>query len=514
MIDACIRRELEGPVEFVQYFAEVFTPINLLILVCGTIGGLLLGATPGLSPTMAVALLIPFTFQMEPASSLIMLGAVYTSTVAGGAVSGILVNIPGAPANIATIMDGHPMANQGRATEALHYCFISSLVGGLIGVILLIFFTPMLAELALRFGPAELFWISIFGITIIASLGGGSILKGLIAGGVGLWLSTVGYNPVLGEERFVFSEHLAGGIHVIAALIGLFAIPQVLSLVASSGTARGKVSYAELRAHSVVKSFLYNIRRIKALTIGTVVGSIVGVIPGAGGQIAGLVAYDQTKKMSKDPSKFGKGEPDGVIAAESANNAMVGPSLVPLLTLGIPGSPTAAVLLGGLLINGLFPGPDLFTVHGAVTWTFIDSLLVGQVFMMIFGLMIARYSVFVTRIPNHFMAAAVIVLAVFGTYSVQNSISDVIVMLVLGTLMYFAARIGFSAAPLVLGLILGQLTETNFLQGRLIAGDDVWSYFLAGPISKIVIGLCVLSIGYSIYNERREIARRRREAMA
>lgn len=496
--------------EFIQYFSEVFTLTNLLILVLGTIGGLLLGATPGLSPTMAVALLIPFTFQMEPAASLIMLGAVYTSTVAGGAVSGILVNIPGAPANIATIMDGHPMSRQGKATEALHYCFISSLVGGVVGILLLIFFTPPLADLALKFGPAELFWISIFGITIIASLGGGSVVKGLISGCVGLWLSTIGYNPVLGEERFVFSEHLAGGIHVIAALIGLFAIPQVLNLVSSAGMGRGEL--AELRSHSVWRSFLYNISRVKALSIGTVVGSIVGIIPGAGGQIAGLVAYDQTKKMSKDPSRFGKGEPDGVIAAESANNAMVGPSLVPLLTLGIPGSPTAAVLLGGLLINGLFPGPDLFTVHAAVTWTFIDSLLVGQVFMMIFGLMIARYSIFVTRIPNHVMAAAVIVLAIFGTYSVQNSISDVIVMLVLGTLMYFAARIGFSAAPLVLGLILGQLTETNFLQGRLIAGDDVWAYFLDGTISKLVIALCFLSIGFSIYNERKQIREQRREA--
>jgi putative tricarboxylic transport membrane protein len=501
-------------VEFLQYFGDVFTPVHLMILVFGTVGGLLLGATPGLSPTMAVALLIPFTFQMEPATSLIMLGAVYTSTVAGGAVSGILVNIPGAPANIATIMDGHPMAQQGRATEALHYCFISSLVGGLIGVVLLIFFTPMLAELALRFGPAELFWISIFGITIIASLGGGSILKGLIAGCVGLWLSTIGYNPVLGEERFVFSEHLSGGIHVIAALIGLFAIPQVLNLVGTQGSAGRKASYAELRSYSVLKSMIYNLKRIKALTIGTVVGCVVGVIPGAGGQIAGLVAYDQTKKMSKDPSAFGKGEPDGVIAAESANNAMVGPSLVPLLTLGIPGSPTAAVLLGGLLINGLFPGPDLFTVHAKVTWTFIDSLLIGQVLMMVFGLMIARYSIFVTRIPNNVMAAAVIVLAIFGTYSVQNSISDVIVMMVLGTLMYFASRIGFSAAPLVLGLILGQITETNFLQGRMIAGDDVWGYFLSGTISKVVIAMSVLSIAYAIYNERKQIAKRRQEVTA
>jgi putative tricarboxylic transport membrane protein len=496
-------------VEFIHYFGEVFAPANFLILVFGTIGGLLLGATPGLSPTMAVALLIPFTFQMDPAASLIMLGAVYTATVAGGAVSGILVNIPGAPANIATILDGHPMAKKGRATEALHYCFISSFIGGVIGVLLLIFFTPPLAELALRFGPAELFWIAIFGVTIIASIGGGSVVKGLIAGAVGLWLSTIGYNPVLGEERFVFTDHLAGGIHVIAALIGLFAIPEVLTLVGGAATSRSKVEYAELSTHSVWRSFAYNISRVKALTIGSVVGSFIGVIPGAGGQIAGLVAYDQTKKMSRDPSAFGKGEPDGVIAAESANNAMVGPSLVPLLTLGIPGSPTAAVLLGGLLINGLFPGPDLFTVHAKVTWTFIDSLLVGQLLMMIFGLMIARYSVFVTRVPKHTMAAAVIVLAVFGTYSVQNSVSDVMVMLVLGTLMYFASRIGFSAAPLVLGLILGQLTETNFLQGRMIAGDDAWGYFFAGPINKIVIVMCVLSVAYSVYSERGQIRRRR-----
>lgn len=497
--------------EFIQYFGEVFTPVNFMILIFGTIGGLLLGATPGLSPTMAVALLIPFTFHMEPTSSLIMLGAVYTSTVAGGAVSGILVNIPGAPANIATIMDGHPMARQGRATEALHYCFISSLIGGVFGVFLLIFFTPMLAEFALGFGPAELFWISIFGITIIASLGGGSIVKGLIAGTVGLWLSTIGYNPVLGEERFAVTEHLAGGIHVIAALIGLFAIPQVLSLVGSAGSQSKDVELAELHSRSIVKSIIYNLSRVKALSIGSIVGSVIGVIPGAGGQIAGLVAYDQTRKFSKHSEKFGKGEPDGVIAAESANNAMVGPSLVPLLTLGIPGSPTAAVLLGGLLINGLFPGPDLFTVHSAVTWTFIDSLLVGQVFMMIFGLFIARYSAFVTRIPNNVMAAAVIVLAIFGTYSVQNNISDVIVMFVLGSLMYYASRVGFSPAPLVLGLILGRLTETNFLQGRLIAGDEVWSYFFTGTINKVVIGLCIFSIVFSVISEARQNKRRREQ---
>lgn len=490
--------------EFLQYFGEVFTLPHFTILVLGTVGGLILGATPGLSPTMAVALLIPFTFQMEPTASLILLGAVYTSTVAGGAVSGILVNIPGAPANIATVMDGYPLAQQGRATEALHYSFISSLIGGLIGVAVLIFFTPPLADLALKFGPAELFWIAIFGVTIIASIGGGHVIKGLIAGALGLWISTIGYNPVLGEERFVFTEHLAGGVHVIAALIGLFAIPQILTLLQTSRD--GKVEMNAMEQHSVLTSLKYTITRVKALVIGTVTGCIVGVIPGAGGQIAGLVAYDQTRKFSKNRDNFGKGEPDGVIAAESANNAMVGPSLVPLLTLGIPGSPTAAVLLGGLLINGLFPGPDLFTIHAKITWTFIDSLLVGQVLMMIFGLSISKYSRFVTRIPNHMMAASVTVLAIFGTYSVQNSISDVAVMLCLGVGMFFAAKAGFSAAPLVLGLILGKLTEENFLQGRMIADsmDGAWRYFFSGTINLIMVALCVLSIGFSIYSETRK----------
>jgi putative tricarboxylic transport membrane protein len=453
---------------------------------------------------MAVALLIPFTFQLEPAVSLILLGAVYTATVAGGAVSAILVNIPGAPANIATILDGHPMASNGRATEALHYCFISSLIGGLIGVLVLIFFTPMLANFALNFGPSELFWVAILGVTVIGSLGSEGVWKGLFAGAFGLWLSTIGYDPVLGEERFVFTDHLAGGVNIIAALIGLFAIPQVLTLLETAGSGRKAAMY-HMESHSVWTSAKNTLRHVKELVIGSATGILVGLIPGAGGQIAGLVAYDQTKKLSRDKSQFGKGNPAGVISAESANNAMVGPSLVPMLTLGIPGSPTAAVLLGGLLIHGLFPGPDLFNTHAKVTWTFIDSLLIGQILMVVFGLAIARYSRFVTRIPNNFMAAAVTILAVYGTYSVQNSFSDVLVMVSLGVGMYFAMKVGFGPAPVVLGIILGPIAETNYQQGKLIAesGDGMLSYFFTGGINLLLVTLCVVSIVYSIYTEVR-----------
>ncbi|GAB3677756.1 tripartite tricarboxylate transporter permease [Salinisphaera aquimarina] len=487
---------------FLDYLPELFTWWNMTMLIGGTVGGLLLGAAPGLSPTMSVALLIPFTFAMDPAAGLILLGAVYTATVAGGAVSAILVNIPGAPANIATLFDGNAMARQGRATEALHYCFIASGIGGIFGVLLLMFFTPMLAEFALRFGPSELFWMAVLGITVIGSLGAKSTLRGLFAGAFGVWLSTIGYDPVLGVPRFVLFPDMAGGINIIAALIGLFAIPEVLALL-SRARARDQITTYEMSQHSVWTSLRGCVKRIRALTIGTIVGSFVGLIPGAGGQIAGLVAYDQTRRFSPYRDRFGQGEPAGVIAAESANNAMVGPSLVPLLTLSIPGSPTAAVLLGGLLIHGLFPGPDLFTKHAEVTWVFIDSLLLAQVVMVIAGLYLSRFSYYITRIPAEYMAAGVMVLAVFGTYSVQNSFPDVLWMMGLGVAMYFFDKAGFSAAPLVLGIILGPIAETNFVQGQMVSmsSGGTLPYFFTGTLNLIMIGLCVVSVAYSLFGE-------------
>lgn len=508
------KRKGENMFEFLQYLPEVFTPWNFTILMLGTVGGLILGATPGLSPTMAVALLIPFTFHMEPATGLILLGAAYTSTVAGGAVSAILLSIPGAPANIATTLDGNPLAKQGKATAALHYCFISSFVGGVIGVFVLIFFTPTLSQWALGFGPSHLFWVAILGVTVIGTLGSGSVIKGLFSGFVGLWISTIGYDPMLGVERYNYSEHLGGGINIIAALVGLFAIPQVLSMLTPQMLPGGVQKFA-METQSVMTSIKETLQRWKALTIGSFIGVLVGLIPGAGGQIAGLVAYDQTKKMSRNKELFGKGEPAGVIAAESANNAMVGPSLVPLLTLSVPGSPTAAVLLGGLLIHGLFPGPALFTDHAPVVWTFINSLLVGQLLMCVFGIMIARYSRFVMDIPEFYMAAAITVLAVFGTFSVQNSFSDVFVMMTLGIVMYFASKVGFSPSPVVLGIILGPIAESNFLQGKMIAevGDGTFSYFFGGPLNIVLVAVVVLSIGYSAYSEL-QLKRQQRMAQA
>ncbi len=494
---------------FLDYFANVFAPGNFLILCLGTAGGLIMGALPGLSPTMAVALLIPFTYHMDPIGGLILLGAVYTSTVAGGAVSAILLKIPGAPANIATMLDGHEMARGGRAGEALQLSFLSSGVGGVLGIFVLIFFTPVLAQWALDFGPSHLFWMAVLGVTVIASLASSSLLKGLTSGCIGLWISSIGFDSIQGEERFVFTPHLQGGVHIIPALVGLFAVPQVLEMLARARAKKAQLLRAE--SHSVLRSAKLLRTKPAAMGIGGIVGVIIGLVPGAGGQIAGLVAYDQTRKFSDNPDNFGKGEPEGVIAAETANNAMVGPSLVPLLTLSVPGSPTAAVLLGGLLIHGIFPSADIFTDYPEVSWTFINSLLVGQILMVVFGLWLSRLAARVMLLPENMLAAGVMALAVFGAYSVQHSYSDVLVMAALGFGMYGLQCYGFSAGPLVLGIVLGPIAEQNFLQGRIIAnaGDGMLPYFFTGGLNIALMAVIALSVASGLLLEIRQ---RRRTA--
>ncbi len=490
--------------ELLNAMPNVFTWLNLFVLLAASMGGLFFGAMPGLSPTMAVALLVPFTFYLPASTSLIMLGAVYTSAVAGGCLSAILLSIPGAPASIATLLDGPAMAKQGRAEEALYTAFISSFVGGLFGVVILIFFAPPLAEFAMKFGPSELFWTAIFGITVITGLSSGGMFKGLFAGGLGVLISTIGYSQISGEPRYVFHPDLASGIALVPALIGFFAVPQIIDLMRD---AHVKLVKLEVKSKSGVlsKVFRQHLRMKRTLALGSVIGTAIGIIPGAGGQIAGLMVYDQVKKMDKHPSRFGKGDPEGVCASESANNATVGPALVPLLTLGIPGSPTAAVLLGGLLIHGLFPGPDLFIKHGDITYTFLIGLFLAQFFMLLVGILASRYSHYVANVPNHIMYAAVAILCVFGSYCVSNNFADVVIMFALGMIMVVLGKLSFPSAPLVLGLILGPIAEENFLRGSLIANTDVglFNYFCTGSLNIGLITLCVLSLAWGIYGEIR-----------
>lgn len=485
---------------FIHYFPLVFDPFNFSILVLGVSGGLILGATPGVSPTLAVALLIPFTFTMGPTASLILLGSVYSAAMTGGAISAILINVPGAPANIATLFDGHKMALNGRATEGLHYALLASGVGGVVGVFVLIFLAPALSDMAMRFGPSEMFWVAVLGITVMGSVGSGAMTKGLFSGALGVWISCIGYSETYGVERYVFSPTLASGVNLVGALIGLFAIPEVLRLLSASRQPDGGTMYG-LEPRKIGASLRGLSQYWRTLSIGSLVGCFIGIIPGAGGQVAGLVSYDQCRKFSPFRRRYGTGEPDGVIASESANNATAGPALVPLLTLGVPGSPTAAVLLGGLLINGLFPGPDLFIKSGKVTWAFIDALLVAQVLMVVLGLYLAKVSCHVAQVPKRFMAAAVLILAVYGTYSIRNSFDDVIVMVGIGLFMFFLEKVGLSAGPLVLGIILGPIAETNWEQGKMIADatNGVLPYFFTGSLNILLIVVCCASVGYSVF---------------
>ncbi len=495
---------LEGVQGFLDNLPHVFTLYNMTIILLGSLGGLILGALPGVSPTMSVALLVPFTFYMDPTSGLILLGAVYASSVAGGAISAVLINIPGAPANIATVLDGYPMAKAGKAQLALYTSFISTFIGGVVGMIVMILLTLPLAEVALKFGSTELFWISILGLTVVAGLSSGNMVKSLIAGAFGVWLSTIGPNPMTGEFRFIFHDVLEGGINIIPALIGLFAVPQIFSLVEYYGKTRSEIKFKAEKG-IFLKTFVSTIKMVRVQVIGSIVGTVIGLIPGVGGQVSGIVSYDQSKKFSRHPEKYGTGIPDGVAAAESANNAMVGPSLVPLLTLSIPGSPTAAVLLGGLLIHGIFPGPDLFRYHSDLVHTFIGALLVTQAAMLLFGIMLSRHSHWVMRVPDLYMAASIVVLAVFGTYSVNNNFNDVIVMFGIGLLMYGGTKFGFSPAPVVMGLILGGIAENSLLKGMLIAeaGKGMLYYFFTGWLNIILILFSVASIVFGIFSAGR-----------
>ena len=489
---------------------NVFAPVNLLVLVAGVLGGIIVGALPGLTPTMGVAILVPFTFGMSPEAGLILLGGVYCGSVYAGAITAILFNIPGAPANIATLFDGHPMANQGKGRQAIYYATTASLVGGLVGMVALIVFSPPLAKVSLKFGPAEIFWVAIFGVTIIASLSVGSMIKGMISGALGLLLSTVGMDSVTGSFRYTFdSDILLAGVHIVAGLIGLFALSQVLvyfeqTFIQPEGTITEVQSEKGMLYKTVVDTF----RRFRALGIGSLVGTIIGIVPGAGGQVSALTAYNEAKRWApqKERDSFGKGNPDGVIACEAANNAMAGGSLIPLFTLGIPGSPTAAVLLGGLMIHGLFPGHELYTLRADVTYTFMVAMILAQFLMFFIGIGITGYMARILKVPKYFLGPAILSLCIIGTYATRNSMGDVYVMAALGVLMYLGAKLGFSAAAIVLGLILGEIAENGFLLGvRLGAAEgSTVAYFLTRPICIIVILLVLLSAGFAFYLEYKE----------
>jgi putative tricarboxylic transport membrane protein len=494
----------------IDFLAEALTPFHIALALAGVVAGTVIGSLPGLTATMAIAVLVPLTFSMETASALIMMGAIYTGAIYGGAYSAILLNTPGTPSAIGTTFDGFPMAKRGDGDLAVTLACLASVFGGLVGAAFLLGMAPPLADVALAFGPVEYFWLAVFGLTLIAALSEGSIIKGLIGACFGLLLSTVGIAEVSADVRFTFgSEILLGGIEAVSALIGLYCVPVLIDLVATP------------ERHLKVSHGHRGIRFLEALRISwkgkfnlirsSVVGTFVGILPGAGGSIAGLVAYSEARRSSKRSEFFGTGEPEGIQATESANNATVGGGFIPTLVLGIPGTPPDAVVLGALLVQGVKTGPELFTSgEGSIVYTFIYGLFLATFLMLPTGLLIGRYAYrFIITVPKAVLVPTVAFMTIIGSFAIRNSVSDVIIMIALGVIGWILNRFGFAPSPIVLGLILCRIAEQGFVQGWTIgkATGNVWADFFGQPISMGIIFFILLSLLYPLLAKRLKLAR-------
>ena len=488
---------------------EALSPLNVLLALVGVIAGTIVGSLPGLTATMAVAVLVPLTFSMDPGPALILMGAIYTGAIYGGAYAAILLNTPGTPSAIATTFDGYPRAKRGDGDLAITLACIASVAGGLIGALALLLLAPPLAEVALAFGPVEYFWLAIFGLTLISALSKGDLLKGLTGGFLGLVLSTVGVAQISSDVRFTFgTDVLLGGIEVVSALIGLYCIPVLIDLVATpdrhldvTGQQRGFRLFEALRLTMDNK---WNVIR------SSIIGTIIGILPGAGGSIAGLVAYTEARRSSKNPETFGTGRYEGVQATESANNATVGGGFIPTLVLGIPGTPPDAVILGALLVQGVRVGPSLFAEQSPIVYTFIGGLFLATILMLPVGLLLGRYAYkSIITVPKAMLVGSVALLTIIGTFAIRNSLSDVAIMIGIGSIGWILARFGFSASPIVLGLILGPIAEQGFVQAYTIgsATENLLGMFFGRPISLAIIAMILISLFLPLFKQKMQIKR-------
>lgn len=489
---------------YVDAFQLLLDPTVILMIAAGTILGLVMGALPGLTAAMTIALLIPLTFGLEPIQGIGMLLGGFVGAVAGGAIPAILLGIPGTPSSVATTLDGYPMAKNGQAGKALGIAISSSFVGGLVGAILLLLVAPPIANFALRFGSAEFFALGVFGLVIIASVSGNSMSKGLVAGLIGLLLSTVGADRINANLRFTGDEPaLIMGISLLPALIGLFAVAQVLQDLATHKKDKKELNIANNVADAKPYWGILG-RSWKILTSSTLIGTIVGAIPGAGGSISSFMAYDQAKRFSKTPEKFGKGHDEGLIASESANNSMAGGALIPVLTLGVPGEVATAVLMGGLTIQGVRPGPALFEQQTTLAYGIFFAFIMANIFMFLTQLMGIKLFVRVLKVPAKILTPLILMFCVIGVYGVSGNFFELWLMLGFGVLGFFLNRYGFGTAPVILGLILGTLVESNLRRGMLLFDGD-WTQFLTRPISATLLGLSAVLLVIILFQRRQDV---------
>jgi putative tricarboxylic transport membrane protein len=479
-----------------MHFLTVWTQPQLLLLVgLGTLAGIYVGAIPGLSVTMAVSILISFTFSWDVYPAISLMIGIFMGGVYGGSRTAILLNIPGAPSAIATAMDGYPMAKKGEAGVAIGVTTVMSFFGGLIGILVLAVAAPFVSDFALSFQPRDYMLLAILGILLVGSLSGGSLVKGIFAGAFGIGLGAVGMDPLTFTERFTFDVPvLKSGISFIAVMIGMFGVSEALMQLHHIDSAAVKQKVGKIvPSWSVIRKYL-------PLSLQTSsIGVIIGALPGTGGDIAALMAYDHAKRITKDPeTPFGEGAMEGLVAPETANNAAVGGAFIPMMTLGIPGDAVTAIMIGALFIHGLNPGPMLMIDKPDMFWFIVGALVMANVFMLMFGLTGIRVFTKIVEMPRTVLIPLILLLSIVGAYAVNNSVTDIYWMLVFGVLGYFMKQYNYPLGPVILGVILSRLLDDNWRRAIISERESLPRFFegiLTSPLSlTLFIGVILIFV--------------------
>lgn len=476
----------------------VFTPVNLLLCIGGLFVGIIFGALPGFSATMGVAVFVPFSYALEPASALLLLSGVYCGGVYGGSIPAILLGIPGTPASAPTSFEGRALTERGEAGRALALCTYASSMGGFFSSLALIFTAPLLAAVALKVGPPEQMMIAIFGLSVVCMLSVGNMAKGLLVGFVSLLLATIGMDPQVGFPRFTFgSINLVGGVSLVPILIGLYSLPEVIKMLESEGEAfveAAKPGKMALKRSDLAGSVVNTIRSI-------LIGIGVGIIPAAGPDIASFLAYNEARKTSKKKENFGKGAIDGIIASESANNGVTGGSLIPMLSLGIPGSAPAAIFLGAMYIHGLRPGSSLFKNNADVVYTLLIGFAVINILMFFVGWLFCKTASYILVIPKSILATAIVILTTVGAYAINKNMFDVIQMYIAGVCGYIMVKHGYPLSPVALALLLGGMLESAISQTIVMYPDNIMMMFTR-PYTLAFAALVLVSFVWPVISKK------------
>ena len=472
-----------------QGFTTVLSGPNLLAIVLGSIGGIIVGALPGLTATMAIALLIPFTFSMNPTTGICMLLAVYAAGIYGGGIASILIRTPGTPAAVVTVLDGYPMAQKGLAGQALGLATIGSGTGGLFSAICLALFAPILAAFALRFSAPEYFAVAVLGLAVTITLTGRSPLKGAVSASMGLLIAMIGLDPIGGFPRFTFGvTELTGGISFVPMLIGLFSLSEAFRQIELIETTERVTAKIGRVLPTIAELVVHKWTMLRACVIGIV----VGIIPSMGPETAAFVSYSETKRNSKNPEEFGKGQPAGVVAAQTAENASTGGDVLPMITLGVPGDAATAVLMGALTIHNLEPGPLLFRDHPDVVHMIFAGLIVANISFLVIGLVGARQFAKVLNLDRRYLVPGIMLCSLIGSYAINNNPADVWVCLIFGFIGYLMQRYDYPVSPVVLAQILGAMAESNFRRSLAMSQGDM-GIFLTRPITAVILLLAVVA---------------------